>query len=183
MNSTTNITEFPEPPSSPLPELIESFRKLLLDVSGDTATLAVINDMVSEELQKASNSDTGSLFGDIVDDTHANIDEDIPENLNNDCMDDEHPRNLVSHVQFMTPMEIRDFIDIDELNHIYNTSQHKGKYIWLNDSHVPYAFGGQTYHPQSLSSCNGINALLDRINKDYLFDLDCCLVIRYSSQE
>ena len=132
-----------------------------MDVSGDTALLTVISDMESKEVQKASKSDTGNLFGDTVDDTHANIYGNIPENLNNDCMDDEHPRNLVSHVQFMTPMEIRDFIDIDELNHIYNTSQHKGKYIWLNDSHVPYKFGGPTYH--HLNSCNGIKALLDRL--------------------
>ena len=51
-------------PDIPSPELVESFRKLMLDVSGDAATLSAINEIVSEELEKVSNKSSVCLFSD-----------------------------------------------------------------------------------------------------------------------
>ena len=42
MLSTPIENDIPDLPS-PIPELVESFRKLMLDVSGDAATLSAIN--------------------------------------------------------------------------------------------------------------------------------------------
>ena len=53
MLSTPIENDIPDLPS-PIPELVESFRKLMLDVSGDAATLSAINEIVSEEVSNKS---------------------------------------------------------------------------------------------------------------------------------
>ena len=46
-----------------LPDLVQSFSKLLLDVSGNVNTLNKFQDMLSDEIERALNSDvTPSLF-------------------------------------------------------------------------------------------------------------------------
>ena len=54
--------------------------------------------------------------------------------------------------------------------------------MWLDDSKVPYHFGGKTHKPQNISPRQGITGIMKKINSEFNLDLDSYLIVRYSNE-
>ena len=186
-----------------LPDLVQSFSKLLLNVSGDSCTLNKFQDMISEELERtAPNDETVTLFSNQS--AEESIEHDSEESSIEEPPTEEQPPqellivkeptqnlttvpkvnheldNLVSHLpSFLSPAVIRELNVENELCALYTETHPRAKYMWLTDSQVPYSFGGKKYHPQSLSKWNSISSIMRKINEDQNLDLDSCLIARY----
>ena len=177
MLSTPIENYIPDLPS-PIPELVESFRKLVLDVSGDAATLSATN----EELKKVSNKSSVSLFSDNEYSDSASIKEE--ENSPGDPEVEASPENLtglVCHVKFISSPEIEQIVSQTDLDGLFTQNQPNGKYIWLTNYQTEYRFGRKTYHPHNFDLCYGVKSILDKINNKHGLELNSFLLVRYSS--
>lgn len=157
--------------SSAVPDLVQSFSKLLLDASGDTDTLTKFQSMISNELSNNSKNSDIDLF------TPA-------EDLEDNDTDREGLEKLVTHVSsYFSPEYLEEIRISDELQELYRGDHHRKKYMWLSNTNIPYQFGGKTYKCHSLAEFEAINKVMDKINKDHNLELNSCLAIRYVNSD
>ena len=163
-------------PTTPPPsDLVESFQKLLLDISGDLDTLKTLDDILTEEIERVSNA--GSSNDDIVEEV---VDDDkIDEHQN---QPQRELSALIEHrLNYVSGDSIKEvFPDVESL---YETQSSKKKYIWLSKHNISYSFGGKTYHPKLISKFTNITAVIEKLNDDLGIDLDSCLITRYVVKE
>ena len=152
----------PRSSSSPTSELVMSFKKLLSDTSGDLNTLKEFDDILSDEIERASNASSDAEV------THSDVN--ITEPLSSFV--DLKPGYLsADEIHSVTP-------DVERLF----TNQHsKKKYSWLSKHNIPYKFGGKSYQAQLITGVTKITAIMEQLNADLGLELDSWLVIRYLS--
>ena len=163
-----------------VPELVESFSKLLLDASDDNTTLNTFQEMITTAIERASKADSGSESGN----THDDIINNSNTIGNNDIQTLENLNDLVSHKQsIFTCDELAELNVMNELLDLYMGKHFVGKYVWMASHQVSYQFGRKNYQPQNISHWKGITSLMQRINSKYHLGLDCCLIIRYKNDD
>lgn len=164
-----------DPALDTLDELVESFKKLLNDASGDKETLEKFQEVLKVEVEKTSSSigsETIELFT-TVDDTSADI-------AHTSSSDDQELEKLVTLVpSHFAPEEIQKLDISTELNSLYQNECSNKKYMWLTNADTSYAFGGRKYQPVNMIDYKGISAIMEKINSELNLQLDACLVIRY----
>ena len=171
-------------PSSPTDALVESFRKLLFDTSGDLETLKTFDDILTEEIERASSSGSS-------------IDSDAVEELDDGDKDkDDEPVDVDDNqtlplCKLSTLVEQRfNYLSADtiqkvlpDIDSLYDAQSSRKRYMWLSKVNIPYHFGGKTYQAKLITNLTNIAAIMDKLNSDLGTKLDACLVTRYQSKE
>ena len=179
-------------PSSPSAALVDSFRQLLLDTSGDLDTLKTFDDLLTDEIERASSSGSSSESinsspveekqeeereeeKEEEDDVKQPVGEDNPQLPSNPSPLVEQKLNYLSadNIQSVLP-------DID---HLFLKQHSRKKYAWLSKVNIPYMFGGKSYQAQLITSFANVTTIMDKLNADLGLELDSCLVIRYQSKQ
>ena len=163
-----------ETTSSSVSDLASKFGKLLLNASGDTETLNKFHDMLSEELERVSNSSGISINGNEGHGSEKPTNQDDVQQLS--C--------LVNHIpEFITSELLRDSNIMNEIQSIYESQHFNQKYVWMSVSDDHLQWGGRSYKPLVLSDWAGISHLMQKIKTEYNFDWNSCLLVRYSPDD
>ena len=150
-------------------DLVESFNKLLLNVSGDSDKLNKLQEMLSTEIERAS--DGNSVYDDAQDSTsNADMVNELDELV-----------TLIS--PYFNPDDLNKHQLERELHDLYQSANANKRYIWLTNTNKDYEFGGRTYYSKNIGGCKAISSLMDHINSDLDLQLDSCLVIRYVGED
>ena len=179
------------PPLSPISDLVLSFKQLLKNVSGDTETLTVFDEILTAEIETASaNGSTTSieeqkLKDDVIEQTPEKSDSvsmfHTPPSVQTNAEERKShlPPGLVTHIHGFIPKDTATK-GFEDLENMFNTKARYTKYMWLSKLESPYKFGKQVLFPEQLLKHKFMTTLLDFVNTSLGLDLDCCLVTRYT---
>ena len=166
---------------SKIPDLIGSFNELLLNASGNVDTLNKVSELLSDELERASNS---SCKSDDDENRHESIKSPITEAETCSDASTLDLTRLVTHVrQFAPPSILREHNILNEVESLYSEEHFKRKYIWLSTSHEPLQWAGRSYNPLDINKCSGISGFMKKINSENNLELNSCLLVRYSADD
>ena len=153
-------------------ELIESFQNLITNTSGNSDILQTYSNILEKEIERISNKGSDTEEDKLAEEpTTPNI---VP--------DDGNLQKLVSQsTMYLSPKFIEDNTVKAELEEIYKPKHWNSKYVWLTNTSTPYKFGGKTYEPIPMENYSKISQIKNRLNRDFGYNFDSCLLIRYTS--
>ena len=157
-------------------ELITSFKKLVLNTSGNLRCIEAFQSIINDELDRLSVESADSPPPSIS--LESEREEESEPSLT------EEPQSIEGLVVTFPGLVDTNYVDMDglgnDLEQIFKGSHWNTKYAWLAYHNTPYRFGGKSHDSINLRKFGVISALMDKLNVEFTLDFDSCLVTRYT---
>lgn len=191
MSLTTiiDLTEISTDLTPTAEELIQSFKNLVINCSGDLETLGKFDQILSNEIDRLSSD------SDVTDNEFVPVIKDFPNIPVNTSTEieftpDISKRHDVEDVR-TEPLSLQDLVDVTyeyipplmlqdvkrELKNMFNESNRK--YAWLSERQSTYSFGCRNLKSKDLKQSAHILKIMHKLNAELGLELDACLITHY----